>query len=131
MTGEMRVVRGFTLIELMVVIVVAGVLMAIAVPSYFDQVKRARRADAREALSDLATRQEQFFLDNKAYTNVVTDLGRPASSVNDYFDIDIPVFSTTTYTLRATAVGNQVKDTDCPALTLDQAGVRSPLACWR
>ncbi|MDH3469026.1 MAG: prepilin-type N-terminal cleavage/methylation domain-containing protein, partial [Gammaproteobacteria bacterium] len=66
----MRVVRGFTLIELMVVIVVASVLMAIAVPSYFDQVKRARRADAREALSDLATRQEQFFLDNKAYTNV-------------------------------------------------------------
>ena len=131
-SGEIRVKRsGFTLIELMVVIVVIGVLMGIAVPSYFEQVKRARRADAREALSDLATRQEQFFLDNKVYTNDVNDLGRGASSVNDYYNIGIPVFTSTTYTLQATAVGTQVKDTDCPALTLDQAGVRSPLTCWR
>ena len=122
---------GFTLIELMVVIVVLGVLMGIAVPSYFEQVKRARRADAREALSDLATRQEQFFLDNKAYSNSIADLGRGTGSVNDYYAITIPVFTTTTYTLQAAAIGTQLKDTDCPALTLDQAGVRSPLTCWR
>ena len=115
----------------MVVIVVLGVLMGIAVPSYFEQVKRARRADAREALSDLATRQEQFFLDNKAYSNSIADLGRGTGSVNDYYAITIPVFTTTTYTLQAAAIGTQLKDTDCPALTLDQAGVRSPLTCWR
>jgi len=132
MSGELGVRRsGFTLIELMVVIVVLSIIMAIAVPTYTDYVLRARRADAREVLSDLATRQEQFFLDNKAYTIDVNDLGRSASSVNNYYNIAIPVFTSTTYTLQATAVGTQIKDTACPALTLNQAGIRSPLTCWR
>ena len=131
MSGEKGVRRsGFTLIELMVVIVVLSIIMAIAVPTYTDYVLRARRADAREVLSDLATRQEQFFLDNKAYSNSIADLGRGTGSVNNYFAITIPVFTSTTYTMQAAAQGTQTKDAACLALSIDQAGQRLPLACW-
>ena len=54
-----------TLIEMMIVLAILAVLAAIALPSYEEVMMRARRSEAREALSDFAARQEQFFLDNK------------------------------------------------------------------
>ena len=66
--------RGFTLIELMIVVVILGVIAAFAIPSYQDHLRKSKRSDARAALSDLAARQEQYFLDNKTYTDTLTDL---------------------------------------------------------
>ena len=67
--------RGITLLELMIVLVVLSILATIALPSYEESVRRARRTEAREALSDFAARQEQFFLDNISYTSSPAALG--------------------------------------------------------
>ena len=59
-TTERADSRGFTLVELMVVIVIASILMAIAVPSYKNSIRKSRRTDAKTALLDLAGREERF-----------------------------------------------------------------------
>lgn len=62
--------HGFTLIELLVVIAIVAILAAIAVPAYSDYVKRGRIQEATSALSDGATRMEQYFQDNRRYVTV-------------------------------------------------------------
>ena len=58
---------GFTLIELMIVVVILGLLMAIAVPAYNDYITRAQRSAAQQFLLDVGQRQEQYLLDNRQY----------------------------------------------------------------
>ena len=59
--------RGFTLIEVMIVVAIVAVLAAIALPNYADYVKRGKIIEATSALSDLRTRYEQYYLDNRTY----------------------------------------------------------------
>ena len=58
---------GFTLIEIMIVVVIIGIIAAIAIPSYQDYVRRAQITEATNGLSDLRVRMEQFFQDNRTY----------------------------------------------------------------
>lgn len=118
------------MIEVMVVLVVAAILVAIAVPSYEEFTQRARRSEAREALSDFAARQEQFFLDNKTYSDSLAELGRGAATENGYYDVSIAVSTTTSYTLRATAQAPQDDDTTCLTMELSSTGNKTPTACW-
>lgn len=67
----MRRVSGFTLIELMITMAVIAILAAVAYPSYQDHIRRGIRSAGQQYLMDLAQREEQFFLDQKTYTNVV------------------------------------------------------------
>lgn len=60
-SGSARRCRGFTLVELMVVVVIASILLAIAVPSYMSQVRQSRRTEAKTALLDLAGREERYY----------------------------------------------------------------------
>jgi len=73
-SGQPRGAQGFTLLELMVVVVVVGILAAIAYPSYQEQIRKSRRSDAKNALADLASRQQQYFADNKTYANTRAQL---------------------------------------------------------
>ena len=66
---------GFTLVELMVVVVIVAVLGSIAIPGYTDYVARARRETAQQQLLEIASRQEQFFMDNKTYASSLASLG--------------------------------------------------------
>ena len=59
--------KGFTLIELMIVVVVIGILSAIAMPAYTDYVKRGKAAEATATLADMRIKMEQFFQDNRTY----------------------------------------------------------------
>jgi type IV pilus assembly protein PilE len=75
--------RGMTLIELMVVVVIATILMSIAVPSYMSQVRQSRRIEAKTALLDLAGREERFFstsVNGANYSQTSTDLGYPVGA---------------------------------------------------
>ena len=67
--------KGFTLIELMIVVAVVGILAAIAYPSYLDSVRKSRRADAQAALTELAQKQEALYARTASYSADMTDLG--------------------------------------------------------
>lgn len=67
-TARPPAAAGFTLIELMVVVVIVGILAAIAYPAYMQQILKSRRTDAETALTSLANQEEQFFGDNNHYT---------------------------------------------------------------
>src|ERR1700733_13568803 len=66
---------GFTLVELMVVIVIATVLLSIAIPGYQTQIRKSRRTEARTAVLDLASREERFLSTANNYSQTTTDLG--------------------------------------------------------
>ena len=79
--NTLRSAGGFTLIELMVVVVIATILVTIAIPMYTSQVQQSRRTDARTALLDLASREERFLTTNPTgYTTSPVSLGYPAFS---------------------------------------------------
>ena len=71
---------GFTLVELMVVLVIGAILLAIAVPTYQSQVRQSRRTDAKTAVLDLAAREEKYLSLNNAYTNSAINLGYSATT---------------------------------------------------
>ena len=114
----------------MLVVVVIAILATVAVPTYTEFVQRSRRSDAREALADLAARQEQFYLNNKYYASTTTVLGQPALTERGFYAVTIPNVTTVTYTLRATALPPQDRDADCLVMAITSTGVRTPSNCW-
>ena len=125
-----RAQNGVTLLELVIVVAVVAILAAIAMPSFLEHILRTRRSEAREALLDFATRQEQYFSNNKAYSASIAALGLPATTEEGYYVISIPAASTTTFTLRATAQPSQDRDTDCATMEFTSQGGKTPVDCW-
>ncbi len=115
-------VKGFTLIELMIVVVVVGVLAAIALPAYQDYAKRARRADAKTSLLEVQLAQEKYRANNPTFTTDMTDLGYAGAtnqpSKEGYYTLDIPsAASASSYTITAQPTGIQTGD-DCGTFTI-------------
>jgi len=126
--------KGFTLIELMIVVAIIGILGSIAYPSYIDHVTRSNRSEGQRELSRLANLQEQFIVDSKAYTSDMTELGLatdPYLTENGYYSIDAVVVGST-FTLTATAQGSQyTNDSACKTLTITDTGKKTPTSdCW-
>lgn len=128
--------KGFTLVELMIVVAIIAILASIAYPAYQDQVQKARRADGTSTLLDIASKLERYHSEFGSYTaNLGTGnagLGFDAaantnttSSSEGYYQISIVLpAGNQTFTLTADAAGSiQVGDTKCGNFTLTHTGV--------
>jgi type IV pilus assembly protein PilE len=120
---------GFTIIELMIVIMIVAILVSLAYPSYVGYVRKAKRGEAQQLLLNWAINQEIWRSNNTAYTLTL-------APSHDNYDFSATVATAAAYTLQAVATStDQQKDkardgTSCVTLTLTQAGTKTEPACW-
>lgn len=123
--------RGFTLIEVMITVAIVAILSAVALPAYFDSVRKARRSDAIGAMSKAQQAQERFRANNANYGDSFSGVGTASfgaasgatatfDSENSYYTVDVTANSAAGYTLLAFAKSgtSQVKDKNCQCLEL-------------
>lgn len=139
---------GFTLVELMIALAIAGILAAIAYPSFMSQLRNSRRADAVLAITAVQQAQERWRAGNTTYTNNLASLGAQGlqaitsggtttyRSTNGYYAITLSDNTAAGYTVTATAVSgtSQAADTGCSTMAVvmsNGAATPSQPACWR
>lgn len=112
--------KGFTLIELMVVVAIVGILASVALPAYNDYVKRGQIPDGTNALASAQVRMEQFFQDSHTYE------GGPCPGASTYFTYACDPTTAAAFTITATGTGNLAGF----SYTIDQAGNKSSETSW-
>ena len=130
-------IKGFTVIELMIVLIIVAILVALAYPSYVQYVRKAKRGEAQQLLLNWSINQEIWRSNNPSYEDAPASgtPGAPTPS-HDHYDFT-GIAGTTTYTLTAEAKSGDDQENDktkdgttiC-TLTLNQNGVKEPAACW-
>jgi type IV pilus assembly protein PilE len=133
----MHTMRGITLIELMIVVVIIGFMAVIAYPNYREFAARAKRNEAKAALLQIATNQERFYLQNNTYTCDMTRLGFPVSDdfVTDSgtYTVDISSCTADNFDAAADYIPNDAEEGKCNLFQINGRNVKtsSPLAdCW-
>lgn len=123
--------KGYTLIEIMVVLVMIAILLAIAIPNWGSNVLKANRNEARAELSKIQLAQEQYRGNNPTYALNLRDLELSIKSSKYTFELDA---SDTGYEAKALAIGSQQNDTDCKEIKIVQRGEfmdYQPQGCWK
>lgn len=131
MNTTRQAVRGFTLIELMIVVAIVAILAAIAYPGYQAHMVKTYRNAAKSCMSEIAQYLERRYTTNLAYTG--TSIAgssalacQGASNLTARYTITLNVADARSYTITATPVGAQyTRDTLCGTLTLNQADTRT------
>lgn len=138
--------RGFTLIEVMIVVLILAALAVIAYPSYSEYISRARRTDAKSALTTAAQAMEKFYTERMTYDGAVLGTVSPTNSTDGFYELSFDTTpgsgtpcsgtaltntSSNAFRLCATPVGRQVNDS-CGIFSLSNTGARSPSTdrCW-
>lgn len=142
--------RGFTLIEMMIVLVIIAIIVAIAYPSYTEYMYKVRRSDGQAALMTMNAQLERCFSRYGSYVNAACPAftllsGAGYNSEEGFYNVQFEdaaggpggAPTATTFSLYATPQGAQVNDANCLTLTLNQIGVRAwtgsyvaPKSCW-
>ena len=149
--------KGFTLIELMIVVAIVTILAGISIPLYQNYMIKARRADAKAALSELSVWMERYYTAKSCYTTVDSNgdctastapalpfnvapksaynpsIPVPANNPAAFYGLTV-VTTATSFTLTATPLSKQ-PDTKCGALSLNNTNVKSAAygtvaECW-
>ena len=134
-----RGLRGFTMIEVLIVVAIVAILVTVALPSYSNVTVKVNRSAAAQFMMDVANREEQYVLDQRAYTATIGTggLGLPVPkdvAANYTFTAAVTgndctgvALSGPGYVITATPTGSQVKD---GSLCLDSRNNRTPAAKW-
>jgi len=131
-----RNMRGITLIELMIVVVIVGILAAIAYPNYQEFTSRAKRNEARAALLRLATNQERFYLNNNTFTADLTQIGfssSPFTTETGYYVVSVTPATPSNFSATATYQHGGSEAGKCLTFTIDGRGQKTSgpdTDCW-
>jgi len=129
--------RGITLTELMIVVVIVGILATVAYPNYRQYAARAKRNEAKAALLQIATNQERFYLQNNSYTTDMRNLGFALATNNPSetgtYVVAVTAADANTFSAVATYQNADDEAGKCATFTINGAGARSSTPatdCW-
>ncbi len=128
----MKKTRGFTLIELMIVVGIVSILASVSFYFYGDFVRKANRTEARSALTDLAGRLEKCRSLYGRYNSDSCNVDVSGTTEDGHFTLS-EARAATSFTLTATATGAQANDTDCATFSLTNTGIQTSTGggdCW-
>ncbi len=132
-----KTMRGVTLIEMLIVIVIISILVAIAYPSYRQYVAKAKRNEAKAALLQIATMQERFYLQNSTYTADMITLGFPVGSNfltdSDSYIVNVTAASPAAFSATATYQKGDAEAGKCATFSIDGVGLKTSTPfddCW-
>jgi type IV pilus assembly protein PilE len=136
MIAARRKMRGITLIELMIVVVIVSILAAVSYPSYRDFVARAKRNEAKAALLRIATQQERFYLQNSTFADKLSALGYPSDTIDtdsETYRVWISSGDASNFTAVADYQPNDSEENKCDTFGIDGRGTKISgpyLDCW-
>lgn len=141
--------RGFTLFELVIVVVIVGVLASIAIPTYRQHITKNNRTAAEGFMLQAANKEEQIMLDMRSYVGPVANNAAFATAPPNGLSLNVPANVAQNYnlsialvagpppgfTITATPINPPQNDPQCGKLTLDQTGNKTALlgtaaTCW-
>ena len=126
----MKSKKGITLIELLIVIMIIGILAAIAVPTYTNYMQRVRRADAKTALEQLRAAQEMRRAERGIYSLDLTELANTYGVPNVAGDYVLVLINTGATAYLAEAQPNTARQLSDGSLFINQDGVKTPADKW-
>lgn len=102
-----QMMRGFTLIEVMIVVVIVAILASVALPAYSDYVRKSKLPEATSALATMRVKAEQYFADNRTYAGMEANCAGWAGDVR-YFSYDCGAPTAAAYTFTATGTATDI-----------------------